>query len=285
MEKLEKGAQGRKVTTKKNPRKKEFVAGETAEKARRAEEAAKVAQKITTTTPAAPQVAAAQQKPKEVRLDIYQTDQKQTITVFAKGVDKEKFKLAWKSDREVTLEPVPGAPGEVLTLKLSGDASKDESTVRVATTKIELVVKKASPGKWAKPEMLASPASDAEEGVKPASEPLPALPQTTTPAAAAAEQPKEEHPPAYPTSSKSGPKNWDKIASTTDTGEDDDKTGYDANDWFRELYKNANPDTQRAMMKSFTESNGTALSTSWDDVRDRTVETKPPEGVEAKKWD
>lgn len=39
------------------------------------------------------------------------------------------------------------------------------------------------------------------------------------------------------------------------------------------------------MMKSFTESNGTSLSTDWTDVKDRTVETVPPEGVEAKKWD
>jgi hypothetical protein len=39
------------------------------------------------------------------------------------------------------------------------------------------------------------------------------------------------------------------------------------------------------MMKSFTESNGTSLSTDWNDVKDRTVKTVPPEGVEAKKWD
>ena len=39
------------------------------------------------------------------------------------------------------------------------------------------------------------------------------------------------------------------------------------------------------MMKSFTESNGTALSTDWDDVGRRKVETVPPEGVEPKKWE
>lgn len=38
------------------------------------------------------------------------------------------------------------------------------------------------------------------------------------------------------------------------------------------------------MMKSFTESNGTSLSTNWDDVKSKKVETVPPEGVEAKKW-
>lgn len=39
------------------------------------------------------------------------------------------------------------------------------------------------------------------------------------------------------------------------------------------------------MMKSFTESSGTSLSTDWNAVKDHTVETVPPEGVEAKKWE
>lgn len=39
------------------------------------------------------------------------------------------------------------------------------------------------------------------------------------------------------------------------------------------------------MMKSFTESNGTSLSTNWDDVKEKRVETVPPDGVEAKKWE
>ena len=39
------------------------------------------------------------------------------------------------------------------------------------------------------------------------------------------------------------------------------------------------------MMKSFTESSGTSLSTDWEDVKARTVDAVPPEGVEAKKWE
>jgi suppressor of G2 allele of SKP1 len=38
------------------------------------------------------------------------------------------------------------------------------------------------------------------------------------------------------------------------------------------------------MMKSYQESNGTALSTNWDEVKKETVKTQPPEGLEAKKW-
>jgi suppressor of G2 allele of SKP1 len=86
--------------------------------------------------------------------------------------------------------------------------------------------------------------------------------------------------PSYPTSSRSGPKDWDKLADDSDHEEDDG-----VNTFFKKIYKGATPEQQRAMMKSFTESNGTSLSTDWNDVKDRTVDTVPPEGVEAKKWD
>lgn len=84
----------------------------------------------------------------------------------------------------------------------------------------------------------------------------------------------------YPTSSRTGPKNWDQVGAEENS--DDEK---DVNAFFKKLYKGATPEQQRAMMKSFTESNGTSLSTNWDDVKDKTVATVPPDGVEAKKWD
>jgi len=96
---------------------------------------------------------------------------------------------------------------------------------------------------------------------------------------AGAEAKKPSGPPAYPSSAKGGPKNWETLAVP---GEDEE-TG-DANHFFKQLFAGSTPDQQRAMMKSFTESNGTALSTDWNDVKSRKVETLPPDGVEAKKW-
>ncbi|KAF2971332.1 hypothetical protein GQX73_g2198 [Xylaria multiplex] len=88
--------------------------------------------------------------------------------------------------------------------------------------------------------------------------------------------------PSYPTSSKRGPIDWDKIDSVDDEAPFNDS---DPNDFFLQIYKNSDEDGKRAMMKSFVESNGTALSTNWTDVKDKTYKTHPPEGVEAKKWE
>ncbi|KAI0599289.1 SGS domain-containing protein [Biscogniauxia sp. FL1348] len=90
--------------------------------------------------------------------------------------------------------------------------------------------------------------------------------------------------PAYPTSSKKGPKNWDTIADNEDEDEEKKEEG-DVNTFFQKLYKNADDDTRRAMMKSYVESNGTSLSTNWAEAKGKTYETLPPDGAEAKKWD
>ena len=132
------------------------------------------------------------------------------------------------------------------------------------------------------------------------------LPDTSSgPKVASRAVPATEHAPSYPTSSKTGPKNWDKLADDLtkpkkekkgadgdgdgEPEEDVDDFDYDdegdpVNSFFKKLYKDADPDTRRAMMKSYQESNGTALSTNWAEVGKGKVETSPPEGMVAKRW-
>ena len=78
-------------------------------------------------------------------------------------------------------------------------------------------------------------------------------------------------------------KDWDKVVREIE--KDADKPEGDAalNTLFQQIYGGADPDTQRAMQKSFVESNGTCLSTNWSEVGAKPVETKPPEGMVAKK--
>lgn len=143
------------------------------------------------------------------------------------------------------------------------DTSKSSS--RITPHKIEVILYKSIPGlKWTSLEGTAP----IESTTIP--EPAPKIPDEVLKA------------PAYPTSSRSGPKNWDTIVGDED---DKDEEGEEIDGFFKKLYKDADPDTKRAMMKSYQESNGTALSTSWSDVGSKKVETVPPEGLEAKKWE
>ena len=48
------------------------------------------------------------------------------------------------------------------------------------------------------------------------------------------------------------------------------------NKMFQDLYRDADDDQRRAMMKSFVESNGTVLSTDWADVGEKFVEPQAP---------
>merc|ERR1711935_311537 len=84
-------------------------------------------------------------------------------------------------------------------------------------------------------------------------------------------------------------KNWDQIGKEADEEQkkDIEEGGGEAalQQMFKSIYGNANEETRRAMMKSFQESNGTVLSTNWNEVGKETVEMKPPDSMEFKKWE
>lgn len=53
---------------------------------------------------------------------------------------------------------------------------------------------------------------------------------------------------------------------------------------FQKIYAESSDDVKKAMLKSYTESAGTVLSTNWNDIKSKKTEIKPPEGMEFKKW-
>ena len=219
-----------------------------------------------------------------IRHDWYQSPDTVTVTLMAKGVDKERatidiqpgslsisFPLATGSDYDFSIDPFFAA------------VDPTGSSFKIMSTKIEIILKKTHPGQtWHSLEGTAPILSETSEGKK-----------ARVPAAVLS-NPSKPDGPAYPTSSKHGPKDWDRLATDLTKkpkkGEGEEEAGYDSDDgdpvnaFFKKLYKDATPETRRAMMKSYQESNGTALSTNWAEVSKGPVETTPPEGMEARKW-
>ena len=239
-------------------------------------------------TPASVPAPAAQTPKEKVRHEWYQSPTSVTISIFAKGIPKEQAEIIIaegsvriilpstkqqtnKSQLEVSF-PIAASNSTydytVQPLFSAVDTSK--SSFRVTPHKIEILLQKAKPGlKWSSLEGTEPIGSTTTSDFPPSKIPAEIL------------QPKQDATPAYPTSSRTGPKNWDKVVE--DKEGDDEEAGVD--DFFKKLYANADPDTKRAMMKSYQESNGTSLSTVWDEVGKKKVETSPPDGMEAKPWD
>ena len=284
--KLETGDEKGAVKVKETPEAEESSGSADTGKAR-TDGAASASQHQAPTAPSQPR----QTPPDKIRHEWYQNSENIYFSLLAKGVPKDKaqidiqerslnisFPLATGSSFDFSLDPLYGA------------VNPEKCIPRILATKIEVILVKATPGqKW-----------NALESSELATT------TTTDPATAGAEDTKEDSVkravlsesaatgPAYPTSSKSGPKDWDKVVKDVgksendgkaDDDDDEDYGGDDANKFFKKLFKGSSPEVQRAMMKSYTESNGTALSTNWDEVSKGKVETVPPDGMEAREWE
>ncbi|KAJ7225536.1 SGS domain-containing protein, partial [Mycena pura] len=191
------------------------------------------------------------------RHEFYETEEKLTLSIFDRGADPGVVSLKFEprkvtytnGDKTLVLDP------------LKGQVIPDACEYTVGKVKVEVRLTKAAGGRWGgligdSPDPLANSAA----------------PITTT-----SVKPK---------------KNWNGItneilsAEKEITTEEDPNVGGDStlNSFFQKIYGDADEDTKRAMLKSYQESGGTTLSTNWGEVKQGTVEVKPPAGSEWKKW-
>lgn len=186
----------------------------------------------------------------KIRDDWYQDNERVIVTIYAKNVKNEQVSAEFGA-RLVALS-FPSADSSEYHYNLEplyGPIEPSKSSYRVYATKVEVTLSKQTPGKWASLE------GDGTSDSAPAQASSGGL--------------------AYPSSAKKAV-DWSNFNVKDDEEE--------SVDFFAKLYKDVDEDTRRAMMKSYVESNGTVLTTNWDEAKSKTFDTTPPEGLEAKKW-
>jgi len=197
-----------------------------------------------------------------MRHEFYETDEKLTLSVFDRGVDPQHVTVKFEPRRLV----YSNGREELVFEPLKGQIDPAASDYSVGKVKVEIRLVKAVQGRWS---TLTGDAPDVLSNAAYAS--------SSTASDGGVRKPH---------------KNWDGI--TTDilnsekekTSQEDPNAGGDnaVNGFFQKIFGDADEDTKRAMMKSYSESGGTTLSTNWDEVKKGPVEVKPPEGSEWKKW-
>ncbi|CAG8567113.1 24603_t:CDS:2 [Dentiscutata erythropus] len=194
-----------------------------------------------------------------VRHEWYQNENFVVISIFIKNVKKETVDVYF-ADRSVsvTVKLPTGSDYSLEIDPLAHEILPKECKYEVLSTKIEVKLKKDKAGiKWGVLEgedTLAGSISTSDGKL------------------------------TYPSSARNA-KNWDKLEKEISKDQEKPEGEAALNSLFQQLYKDADDDTKRAMLKSYTESSGTCLSTNWSEVSKGKVETKPPEGMIAKKWE
>ena len=147
---------------------------------------------------------------------------------------------------------------------LFAELKDDAPTVLVRPMKVEVSVQKLQPYQW--------PTLERQGGVA-------AAPATAVAASVpVSDQPATAKDLKYPNSKG---KDWNAVKLEDD--EDTKPEGEAAlNKLFQQIYGDGSDEQRRAMVKSFTESGGTVLSTNWDEVKKKKVDAQPPKGMEAK---
>lgn len=211
-------------------------------------------------------VANSKPQPPKFRVDWYQSSDNITVSLFTVSLPSspESVNVAISQNgRALELTyPILSTGSEFqYNLRLSHEVNPSDFSIKIFAKKLELTVAKMERIQW---KTLEDDASKTNV-TKSFSQPLGSSASNGSSL-------------QYPSSSRKKI-DWSKVEVDE---EQDEKDSADA--FFQSLYAGADEDTRRAMMKSFVESNGTALNTDWSEVSKGKVEPSPPEGSELKKW-
>ena len=249
----------------------------------------------------------------------YQSDQIMTIAILEPSLTADQVSVDFGSQHlTVVLHNLAGEPQDSTTViagTLYASITPDLCKVKIRPEKVLLKLRKTKAMEWpelltttttktmdtskptassssasstnqATPKTPPNPSPEPSVATKPAATPTPdasssATDNATTPAPVP-KQPAVARPYA-------SHKDWDQIERDLAEQEAAEKPQGDEamNQLFQQIYANADPDTRRAMIKSYQTSGGTVLSTNWQEVaaKDYEKERTAPKGMEWKTWE
>lgn len=195
------------------------------------------------------------QKPK-VREAFTQTATNITFTLYIKNLTKDDVNINFDTKRVVIKLKLKDGTIYVRNLELSGYIDAEKSSFTMNKYKVNVKLIKKTLGNWDKYE------DEIEDGKK-----KPAI--------------------NAPWNSK---KDWNAVDKyAAEELEKEKPEGDEAlQSLFGKIYKDADDDQRRAMIKSFQTSGGTVLSTNWNDVKNKDYEGKDkvlPTGQNVSKWE
>uniref|UniRef100_A0A0K0DVR2 SGS domain-containing protein n=1 Tax=Strongyloides stercoralis TaxID=6248 RepID=A0A0K0DVR2_STRER len=187
------------------------------------------------------------------KFDWYQNENSVTITILKQGTSVVDCTFSYDSDENSLI--VKYKDELIFDSKLYDKIDFSKTTLKCTRSRIEVKLVKLNCINWQSPSPLPGPAPIVFK--------------------AAMEKPVD--------CKSKKQRNWDAIEKEVIAEEENDNKD-DINRLFQKIYENSNDDTKKAMIKSFSESNGTVLSTNWDEVKKGKVETKPPDDMEFVKY-